>query len=413
MSGTRPAAGGLKSCATNAPPNADRQPAPAHDRLEDQLPVPPIEFIDLKTQRERVRARVEAGWGRVLDHGQYIMGPEVRDLEGRLAKFTGAAEVVSCSNGTDALWVPLLALGIGPGDAVFLPSWTFTATAEVVCLVGASPVFVDVDQDTMNLSPRSLAAAIRLIRQEGRLTPRLVIPVDLFGLPADYEAINAIARAEGLKVLADAAQSFGAAQGNRRVGVLADVTATSFYPSKPLGCWGDGGAMFTDDAELAEVLRSVRIHGRGGHGKYDNVRVGSNTRLDTLQAVVLIEKLAIFDDELAERQRIAGRYAAGLGRSVSVPAVPPGSSSSWALYTIRTRRRDELKRGLAERGIRTEIFYPRPLHMQAPYRDYPIAPGGLPVTEELMGEVLSLPMHPYLTEAQSEYICRAVRAAVA
>jgi dTDP-4-amino-4,6-dideoxygalactose transaminase len=341
------------------------------------------------------------------------MGPEVRELERQLAKFTGAAEVVSCSNGTDALWVPLLALGIGPGDAVFLPSWTFTATAEVVCLVGATPVFADVDPDTMNLSPQSLAAAIRLIRQEGRLTPRLVIPVDLFGLPADYEAINAIAREEGLKVLVDAAQSFGAAQGNRRVGVLADVTATSFYPAKPLGCWGDGGAIFTDDPELAEVLRSVRIHGRGAHGKYDNVRVGSNTRLDTLQAVVLIEKLGIFDEELAERQRIAGRYAVGLGRSVTVPAVPQGSMSSWALYTIRTNRRDGLQRSLAERGIRTEIFYPRPLHMQPPYRDYPIAPGGLPVTERLVDEVLSLPMHPYLTERQSDYICSAVRAAVA
>lgn len=380
---------------------------------QDQLEIGPIEFIDLKTQRDRVRARVEEGWRRVLDHGQYIMGPEVRELEGRLGKFTGAAEVVSCSNGTDALWVPLLALGIGPGDAVFLPSWTFTATAEVVCLVGATPVFVDVDLDTMNLSPHSLAAAIRLVRQEGRLTPRLVIPVDLFGLPADYEAINAIAREEGLKVLADAAQSFGAAQGNRRVGALADVTATSFYPSKPLGCWGDGGAIFTDDPELAEVLRSVRIHGRGAHGKYDNVRVGSNTRLDTLQAVVLIEKLAIFEEELAERQRIAGRYAAGLGRSVAAPVVPPGRTSSWALYTIRTSRRDELQRSLAERGIRTEIFYPRPLHVQAPYRDYPIAPGGLPVTERLTDEVLSLPMHPYLSERQSDFICSAARAAFA
>ncbi|MGC2411681.1 MAG: DegT/DnrJ/EryC1/StrS aminotransferase family protein [Stellaceae bacterium] len=380
---------------------------------QDQLEIGPIEFIDLKTQRDRIRGRVEAGWGRVLDHGQYVMGPEVRDLEGRLGKFTGAAAVVSCSNGTDALWVPLLALGIGPGDAVFLPSWTFTATAEVVCLVGATPVFVDVDPDTMNLSPQSLVAALRLVRQEGRLTPRLVIPVDLFGLPADYEAINAIAREEGLKVLADAAQSFGAAQGNRRVGALADVTATSFYPSKPLGCWGDGGAIFTEDPELGEVLRSVRIHGRGAHGKYDNVRVGSNTRLDTLQAVVLIEKLAIFEEELAERQRIAGRYAAGLGRSVAAPVVPPGRTSSWALYTIRTSRRDELQRSLAERGIRTEIFYPRPLHVQAPYRDYPIAPGGLPVTERLTDEVLSLPMHPYLSERQSDFICSAVRAAFA
>jgi dTDP-4-amino-4,6-dideoxygalactose transaminase len=380
--------------------------------VDDHSKVLPIDFIDLKTQRDRVRTRVEEGWRRVVDHGQYIMGPEVRELEGELAKFTGAAEVISCSNGTDALWVPLLALGIGPGDAVFVPSWTFTATAEVVCLVGATPVFVDVDLDTMNLSPQSLTAAIRMIREEGHLTPKLIIPVDLFGLPADYERINAIARVEGIKVMADAAQSFGAAQGNRRVGVLADVTSTSFFPAKPLGCWGDGGAMFSDDPEVAEALRSIRIHGRGAHGKYDNVRIGSNTRLDTLQAVVLMEKLTIFEDELAERQRVAARYAERLAGYVAVPVVPQGSTCSWAQYTIRTDRRDELQKKLAERKVRTEIYYPRPLHMQPPYRDFPVAPGGLPVTEGLKDEVLSLPMHPYLTPQQSEYICDAVRTAL-
>jgi dTDP-4-amino-4,6-dideoxygalactose transaminase len=262
----------------------------------------------------------------------------------------------------------------------------------------------------MNLSARSLEAAIRLVREVGELTPKLVIPVDLFGLPSDYEAINVIVRNEGIKVLADAAQSFGGAQGNRRVGVLADVTATSFFPAKPLGCWGDGGAIFTDDPEVAETLRSIRIHGRGAHGKYDNVRVGTNARLDTLQAVVLIEKLAIFEDELAQRQQVAQRYAEGLGRSVAVPQVPDGNTCSWAQYTIRTDRRDELQRGLAERGIRTEIYYPRPLHMQTPYLDCPIPPGGLPVTERLKDEVLSLPMHPYLSVKQSDYICSAVRA---
>jgi dTDP-4-amino-4,6-dideoxygalactose transaminase len=373
----------------------------------------PIEFIDLKAQRDRVRARIEEGWRRVVDHGQYIMGPEVGEIERRLGEFTGAGEVVSCSNGTDALWVPILALGLGPGDAVFLPSWTFTATAEAVCLVGASPVFVDVDSDTMNLCPRGLAAAIRMVRQADRLRPRLIIPVDLFGLPADYDAINALARGEGINVLADGAQAFGATQGNRRVGVLADVTATSFFPAKPLGCWGDGGAMFTDDPEFAEALRSIRIHGRGAKGKYDNVRVGSNPRLDTLQAVVLIEKLAIFEDELAARHRVAKRYADGLGRSVGLPTVPEGNTCSWAQYTIRTRRRDELQRCLADRRIRTEIYYPRPLHLQPPYRDCPVAPGGLPVTERLKDEVLSLPMHPYLTPEQSDYICNAVRTALA
>ncbi len=374
--------------------------------------IEPIEFIDLKTQRDRIRARVEEGWRRVVDHGQYIMGPEVRDIEDRLAKFTGAADVVSCSSGTDALWLPLMALGIAAGDAVFLPSWTFTATAEVVCLVGASPVFVDVDPETMNMAPRSLEAAIQAIRRDGRLTPRLVISVDLFGLPADYAAINAIARDENLKVLADSAQAFGGAQGNRKVGTLADVTATSFFPSKPLGCWGDGGAIFTNDAAVAEAIRSIRIHGRGAHGKYDNVRVGTNARLDTLQAVVLIEKLAIFEDELASRQQVAERYTRNLCGWVGVPRIPTGSVSSWSQYTIRTNRRDELRQGLALRGIRSEIYYPRPLHMQPPYRDYPVAPGGLPVTERLRDEVLSLPMHSYLTEKQSDYICGAVRAAL-
>jgi dTDP-4-amino-4,6-dideoxygalactose transaminase len=378
--------------------------------VDDNASVLPIEFIDLKAQRDRVRAAVEAGWGRVLDHGQYILGPEVRELESELARVCGAGEVVSCSNGTDALWVPLLALGVGPGDAVFLPSWTFTATAEVVCLVGATPVFVDVDEETQNLSAASLAAAVGMIREAGKLTPKVVIPVDLFGLPADYEQINRVARKEGLKVLADAAQSFGAALGNRRVGVLADVTATSFFPAKPLGCWGDGGAMFTDDPELAEVLRSVRMHGRGQGGKYDNVRVGANTRLDTLQAVVLLEKLKIFEDELAARTRVAERYAAGLEGAVRVPAVPPGSTCVWAQYTIRSERRDHLQAGLKDKGVRTEIYYPRPLHQQTPYRDYPQPPGGLPVTERLKDEVLSLPMHPYLTPEQSRYVCEAVHA---
>jgi UDP-2-acetamido-2-deoxy-ribo-hexuluronate aminotransferase len=384
--------------------------------VEDGAGVLPIEFIDLKAQRDRVRRGVEAGWARVLDHGQYILGPEVRQLEAELGRFSGAQEVVSCSNGTDALWVPLLALGVGPGDAVFVPSWTFTATAEVVCLVGATPVFVDVDEGTQNLSAASLEAAVAMIREAGKLTPKVVIPVDLFGLPADYEGINRVARKEGLKVLADAAQSFGATQGNRRVGALADVTATSFFPAKPLGCWGDGGAMFTDDPDLAEVLRSVRMHGRGTGGKYDNVRVGANTRLDTLQAVVLLEKLKIFEDELAARTRVAERYAEGLARlggAVRVPQVPPGNSCVWAQYTIRSDRRDHLQQGLKDKGVRTEIYYPRPLHQQTPYRDCPQAPGGLPVTDRLKDEVLSLPMHPYLTPDQSRYICQAVHTALA
>lgn len=372
-------------------------------------PFSPIQFIDLKAQRDRVRSSVEDGWRRVLDHGVYIMGPEVEQLERALGAFCGAKEVITCGSGTEAIWLPMLALGIGPGDAVFMPSWTFTATAEAVCLVGASPVFVDVEAETMNMDPASLKQAIHQVRQDGSLMPKCVMPVDLFGTTASYEAINAIAKESGLRVVADAAQSFGATHGNRKVGVLADITGTSFFPAKPLGCWGDGGAIFTDDAETAEVLRSIRVHGRGAQGKYDNVRVGTNARLDTLQAVVLIEKLKIFEDELARRQSVAGRYNRALAGTVAIPHVPKGSASSWAQFTIRTPQRDELQQGLKARGVPTQIYYPKPLHEQAPYRAYPVVQGGLPVTERLKGEVLSLPMHPYLTEEQCDYICASVR----
>jgi dTDP-4-amino-4,6-dideoxygalactose transaminase len=372
-------------------------------------PLSPIQFVDLKTQRDRVRSGVEAGWRRVLDHGVYIMGPEVEQLERELGAFCGAREVISCGSGTEAIWLPMLALGVGPGDAVFMPSWTFTATAEAVCLVGASPVFVDVEADTMNLDPASLRQAIDQVKRDGKLVPKCVIPVDLFGTPVSYEAINAIAKENGLKVVADAAQSFGATHGNRKVGVLADITGTSFFPAKPLGCWGDGGAIFTDDAETAEVLRSIRIHGRGAQGKYDNVRVGTNARLDTLQAVVLIEKLKIFEDELARRQAVAERYNRALAGTMAMPRVPAGSASSWAQFTIRTPHRDELQQGLKARGVPTQIYYPKPLHEQAPYRAYPVVQGGLPVTERLKNEVLSLPMHPYLTDEQCDYICASVR----
>lgn len=369
----------------------------------------PIDFIDLKAQRDRVQPRVEEGWRRVLRHGQYIMGPEVRELEEQLGKFCGAREVVSCSSGTDAMWLPMLALGIGPGDAVFLPSWTFTATAEAVCLVGASPVFVDVDPVTFNMAPASLEAAILAIAKEGKLRPRAVIPVDLFGIVAPYRDINALARDHDLTVVADAAQSFGSAVGNKRVGCLTDVTGTSFFPSKPLGCWGDGGAIFTDDPELAEVMRSIRVHGRGTHGKYDNVRVGTNARLDTLQAVVLLEKLRIFEEELRLRQTVAERYDEMLRGIVETPRVPSGSTSCWAQYTVLTGRRDELQRELKTRGIPTQIYYPRPLHVQIPYESYPVSPTGLPVTERLKDEVISLPMHPYLDGATQERICGAIR----
>jgi dTDP-4-amino-4,6-dideoxygalactose transaminase len=372
----------------------------------------PIEFFDMKIQRDRVRSTVEAGWGRVMDSNAYIMGPEVGALEKQLGAFCSAKEVISCASGTDALWLPLLALEIGPGDAVFLPSWTFTATAEAVCLVGATPVFVDVDVDTYNIDPASLKQAITSVKERADLKPRAIVTVDLFGAVADYGAINGIARESGLKVIADAAQSFGATLDGKRVGSLADVTATSFYPTKPLAAWGDGGAIFTDDADLAEIIRSIRIHGRGTKGKYDNIRVGTNSRLHTLQAVVLLEKLKLFEEEFALRQKIIARYNEGLGERVGKQFVVPGSESAWALYTVKLKARDEVGLRLKERGIPTGVYYPRPLHMQAPYRDFPVAPDGLPVTEHLKDVVLSLPMHPYLTEQQIGHICSCMREAL-
>ena len=368
----------------------------------------PIAFIDLKAQQAPIRQRIEARLRAVLDHGKYIMGPEVAELEESLAAYTGAREVITCSSGTDALWLPLLALEIGAGDAVFVPSYTFTATAEAVALCGATPVFVDVDPDQFNMDAASLKDAIATVVTAGKLTPRAVIPVDLFGIPAPYDALAPVARAHGLSVIADAAQSFGGAIGGQRVGTLAGITATSFFPAKPLGCYGDGGAIFTADPEFAEIIRSIRIHGRGGQGKYDNVRVGTNARLDTMQAAVLLEKLSIFDSELAARQRIAEAYAAGLGDVVTPPAVPAGVTSAWAQYTIKTDRRGALAEGLKEKGVPTQIYYPKPLHVQAPYKDAPIPAGGLPVTEALSKTLISLPMHPYLTSDVQDRIIQAV-----
>ncbi len=370
-----------------------------------------IPFIDLMAQQSRIREAVDIAIARVLDHGKYIMGPEVLELEQQLASFCDVAEVVSCSSGTDALWLPLLAWEIGPGDAVFLPSFTFTATAEAVALCGATCVFVDVDPVTFNMSPQSLARAIDRVEADGDLTPRAVIPVDLFGIPAPYGEIEALAAPRGIKVLADAAQSFGAESGNKRVGALAEVTGTSFFPAKPLGCYGDGGAIFTNDPDFAEVLRSIRVHGRGSAGKYDNVRIGTNARLDTIQAAVLLEKLAIFPGELAARQKVAERYDAALRDCVTTPAVPRDQRSAWAQYTLLANRRDDLAAALKNQGIPTQVYYPKPLHQQGPYLDCPADPDGLPVTEDLAGRVLSLPMHPYLEPGTQDRIIAAVLAA--
>ncbi|MBV8512985.1 MAG: DegT/DnrJ/EryC1/StrS family aminotransferase [Xanthobacteraceae bacterium] len=380
--------------------------------MNQHTPPPPIPFIDLTAQRRRLGARIDAAIARVVDQCQFIMGPEVARLETELAQFCGARHALSCASGTDALFLVLLAKGIGPGDAVICPSFTFCATAEVVALVGATPVFADVEAATFNLDPASLRKAVATAKQRG-LKPKAIIPVDLFGLPADHEAIAAIARAEQLFVLDDACQAFGAAYKARRLGTLSDATAVSFFPAKPLGCYGDGGAIFTDNDELAEIIRSLRVHGQGSD-KYDNVRIGITGRLDSVQAAVLLEKLTIFTDEIDARQEVARRYVQGLADVATVPHVPDGYLSVWAQYTIRVApaRRDALAKGLKESGIPTAIYYPIPLHRQVAYRDYPVVDGGLPVSDQLAAEVISLPMHPYLDAATQDRIIQAVRHAL-
>ncbi|MCC7428367.1 MAG: DegT/DnrJ/EryC1/StrS family aminotransferase [Alphaproteobacteria bacterium] len=371
----------------------------------------PIPFIDLKAQRRRMGAAVDEAILRVVNHGAYIMGPEVAELERQLAAFCGAKHCLSCANGTDALALVLMAQGVGPGDAVFVPAFTFVATAEVVAWVGATAVFVDVEPASFNIDPASLEAAIIWAAQNG-LRPRMVMPVDLFGQPADYRRVLPVAQKHKLFVLCDAAQSFGARLGNKAVGTFGDATSTSFFPAKPLGCYGDGGAVFTDSDAMIEVMRSLRVHGQNKDDKYDNVRVGMNGRLDTMQAAVLIEKLKIFPEEIEARNRIALRYNAALGDVAIVPTLMPDATSVWAQYCIRVRNRDALAAACKAAGIPTAIYYPIPLNRQSAYKHFPSAPGGVPVSDRLAGEVIALPMHPYLDAATQDRIIATVRAAM-
>ena len=371
----------------------------------------PIPLIDLPAQRARLGAKVEAAIGRVLAHGQYIMGPEVLEAERRLAAHCGARHVIACASGTDALVMGLMAMGVERGDAVFVPSFTFTATAEAVVLVGATPVFVDVHANTYNLDVTSLERAIQVAQQTG-LKPACVIPVDLFGQPADFDAIKTIADKHDLWILDDAAQSYGARYRGRALGTCADITATSFYPSKPLSCYGDGGALFADDDELAKRLVQIRVHGQS-KDRNDVVRVGLTARFDSIQAAVLLEKLEIFDDECAARVKLALRYDDALSDIVSTPHVLPNCTSVWAHYTIASPRRDRIVTALQAQGIGTAVFYSKPVHMQTPYRGYPVSAGGLPVTDRLAQETLCLPMHPYLTASAQDRVIAAVRAALA
>ncbi len=378
-------------------------------------PPAPIAFIDLKAQRERIGPKLTEAIVGAVEAGQYIMGPQVKALEAKLAAFAGTKHALTCANGTDAILLPLMAWGIGAGDAVFCPSFTFAATAEVVALVGASPVFVDIRRDTFNLDPACLDAAIEMVKAEGKLVPRAVIVVDLFGQPADYPAIASVAQKHGLKLIADSAQGFGGNLAGRHPAHWADVTTTSFFPAKPLGCYGDGGAILTDDGELMDTLISLRVHGQAtkrdiersafAHDpKYLNVRIGLNSRLDTIQAAVLLEKLAIFPSEIEARNRVAARYNAALRDVAEVPAVIEGGVSTWAQYTLKVDERDGLIDHLKVHGVPTAVYYPIPLHKQLAYIDYPICPGGLPVSELLVSQVLSLPMHPYLEESVQDYI---------
>ncbi|MEP3438356.1 MAG: DegT/DnrJ/EryC1/StrS aminotransferase family protein [Hoeflea sp.] len=373
----------------------------------------PVRFVDLAAQQARIRDRVDTAIARVLDHGQYIMGPEVAELEIQLSAHCGAQHSIACSSGTDALAMVLMAKNVRPGQAIFCPAFTFVATAEVVAWLGAHIWFVDVDADTFNMDPDSLETAIASARDAGH-EPVGVIPVDLFGIPADYDSVSKIAAREGLWVLGDGAQAYGARYHNRRVGTLAMATATSFFPAKPLGAYGDGGAIFTDDAELAETLRSILFHGKGT-SQYDNVRIGMTGRIDTMQAAILIEKLRIFDDEIEARNRIATRYSALLKEHVTIPAVPDGLQSVWAQYTVKLpdgTDRAAIQAHMKDLGVPSAVYYAKPLHRQDAYSHYGVAGGELPVTDMLSGCVLSLPMHPYLDEETQDRVTGALISAL-
>jgi dTDP-4-amino-4,6-dideoxygalactose transaminase len=383
----------------------------------------PIPFIDLQAQRRRLGQPLEDAILKVVRSGAYVMGPEIAELEAALGEFGQAPHVLTCGSGTEALVLPLMAWGIGPGDAVFCPSFTFAATAEAMPLVGASPVFVDIDSATYNMDAESLEAAIQAVKAEGKLAPKAVIAVDLFGQPADYPKIAEVARRHGLKLIADSAQGFGCTLGGRHPIHWADVATTSFFPAKPLGAYGDAGAVLSKDARLHDILVSLRVHGQAVTSdlegktfehdpKYLNMRIGINGRMDTLQAAVLLQKLTIFEDEIAARNRVATRYAAGLSDVVTTPTVLDGGVSVWAQYTIETANRDGLAAALRTAGVPTAVYYPIPIHRQGVYSAYPAAPGGLPVTEAKAQTVLSLPMHPYLGEADQDLVIATIRAFV-
>jgi dTDP-4-amino-4,6-dideoxygalactose transaminase len=371
-----------------------------------------IDFIDLKAQRTHIGPTMDEAILKVVHGGAYILGPEVKQLEGELAAFCGAKHAIACANGTDAIALPLMALRLRPGDAVICPSFTFAATAEVVAWLGATPVFVDIDETTYNMDPKALSTALQTATQLG-LKTRAVIAVDLFGQPADYAPIEAFCAENKLILISDSAQGFGATYRGRTTGAIGDFATTSFFPAKPLGCYGDGGALFTANDEHAEIIRSLHVHGKGTD-KYDNVRIGVNSRLDTVQAAVLLKKLAIFGEEIDKRQVVAKRYKDGLKDVAITPEVLDGCVSTWAQYTIRVaaHKRDGFINDLKAKGVPTAVYYPKPLHQQTAYRRFPVAGNGLPISERVAHEVVALPMHPYLDEATQGYIIETARAAL-
>jgi len=383
-----------------------------------------MQFIDLAAQQKRIRERIEANIAAVLDHGKYIMGPEIQSLEEKLAQYVGVKRAISCASGTDALLLALMAYEIGPGDAIFTTPFTFIATGEVISLLGATPVFVDIDPHTFNIDPSKLGPAIQAVldnqatdhplpRSGAPLVPKGIIAVDLFGQPADYDNLNAIARRHGLFVLEDAAQSFGAEYKGSKACSLAQIGCTSFFPAKPLGCYGDGGMCFTDDDNLHEIMMSLRIHGKGTH-KYDNVRIGMNGRMDTLQAAVLLAKFDIFPEEIELRQQVAQRYSQLLHQraGVQTPVVAEEMVSAWAQYSVLAKdetHRTRLQAKLKEDGIPTAIYYPKPLHLQTAFKSLGYEEGDFPISEDFSGRIFSLPMHPYLSDSDQEAIVEAMR----
>lgn len=371
-----------------------------------------MHFIDLHAQQLRLKKHIDAGISDVLSSGSYILGPQVLEFEDKIAAFGKASHAVSCANGTDAILLPLMAWGIGSGDAVFCPSFTYCATAEVIALLGATPVFIDIDRETYNMDIESLKEAITQIKKEGNLIPRAVIAVDLFGQSANYNTIEPVVRENNMKLISDSAQGFGTTLNGKHPLAWADVQTTSFFPAKPLGCYGDGGAIMTDNDELANILKSIRVHGKG-KDKYDNIRVGMNSRLDTLQAAILLPKLAIFSDEIKNRNKIAMRYAEGLSEVVNrIPVVLDGVISTWAQYTIEVPNPLAFASSLKSMGIPTARYYPKPVHMQTAYLNYPISGNNLKNTMACIENIISLPMHPYLTLADQSKVISAAKTAL-